>query len=95
MKWIWFLNWKATEEFRREDYYLAQIAADVTRGQVKNRSSVTLQRKLLKFSKRKRRAQSVDDMIYTSKTYWRSVAGIEGRKRKWKVRKPPKQKEES
>ena len=87
LKWVWYLNWKDTEEFSRQDYYLAQIAAQVERGQVKNPSSVTVQRKLLKFTTS---SQVVDreSQIRRSKSFWLSVTGIRNKGNKHVRREP-------
>lgn len=85
------MGWKETEEFRREDYYLAQIAACVTRGHVKNPRSVTLQRMLLDF-KAKRQPQSENHRIQRSKSVWLGMTGVWGNKRNQKKRPLPKPK---
>ena len=69
VKWVRFLDWRDTEEFRREDYYLAQIAAQIERGQVKTPSQVTIQRKMLKFTTREPPQDAKKD-IQHSKSFW-------------------------
>jgi len=69
LKWIWFLDWKGTEEFNRQDFYLAQIAAEIERGQVRNPALVTIQRKILKFSS-KTLPKDLEDKIQASKNFW-------------------------
>ena len=87
MDWAWFLDWEATEEFRREDYYLAQIAAQVERANVKNPSSVTIKKKLLKFvAESKGQPQTGEERIQTSKNFWKGITGA-GRKLKQRFEK--------
>jgi hypothetical protein len=88
----------ATEEFRREDYYLAQIAAQIERGQVKTPSRVTIQKKLLEFTSTKTVKEPVRELdedeedlsdnprVQTSKNFWMGLTGG------CRVRKPPKRK---
>ena len=75
LDWIWFLDWKATEEFKREDYYMAQIAACIERGHVKNPRSVTLKKMLIDFSPKKK---STEQRLQNSKSMWLNVTGIIG-----------------
>jgi len=99
LEWAKFLEWKDTEEFCRQDFYLAQIAAQIQRGQVKNPSSVTIQRKLLRFTF-KERPKSKEVAIQRSKAYWKALTGIESgknprrnhEKRPGAIRTPPMRK---
>lgn len=50
MDWISYLDFQDTEGFHREDYFLAQIAAEVKRSWVKNPEKVSAKEFLLKFS---------------------------------------------
>ncbi len=83
MKWIWFLNWKETEEFHREDYYLAQIAADVTRPHLKKGRFVSIKDKLLKFTTSKQKGSPVmkdpETKMQQSKNFWRGLLGLAGK----------------
>lgn len=72
IKWIRYLEWRDVEEFRREDFYLAQIAAQIERANVKHPSQVTIQKKLLKFTTREP-PQKVDGRVQQSKAYWLSL----------------------
>jgi hypothetical protein len=95
LKWIWFLDWKSTEEFRREDYYMAQIAAAVERGHVKKPSSITLQRMLLKFKSNNKMPSTMEGKLQNSKSFWLGITGLRGNKRNSKKRTLPKQKGKS
>jgi len=92
LDWIAFLDWKSTEEFRREDYYMAQIAAAIERGHVKNPSSITLKRMLLKFSSNKRSPQTMESNLSKSKSFWLGLTGLRGDKRNAKKIRLPKMK---
>lgn len=80
LKWIWYLNWSDTEEFRRQDYYLAQIAAQIERGQVKHPSRVTVQSKILSFTSTKR-TEDKAAKIHTSKNFWLGSMGVRGKRK--------------
>lgn len=73
VKWVRFLEWRDVEEFRREDYYLAQIAAQIERGHVKNPSQVTIQRKLLKFTSQEP-PKDAGKQVQKSKAFWMTLA---------------------
>ena len=75
VKWMWYLNWRDIKEFRREDFYLAQISSSVERGNVKNPSKVTIKSHMLKFgSEGGLKKQGTD--IQTSKNFWRGLLNI-------------------
>lgn len=91
-----FLEWKDTEEFNRQDYYLAQIAAQVERGQVKNPSSVTVEGKLIKFvekkdvEKKEETEEEQNKKVVVSKSFWLGATGVkkkEEKEKKPKIRK--------
>lgn len=76
LDWIWYLDWKATEEFNRTDYYLANIAAQIEKGQVKYPQQVKLEHKLLKFtSAPKPEKRDKKRHIQNSKNYWMALCG--------------------
>jgi len=89
LKWVWFLDWKATKEFRREDYYMANIAACVERGHVKKPKAVTLEKMLLKFSSKKE-LETAENKLQKSKSFWMGFAGLIGKKDKAKKRPLPR-----
>jgi hypothetical protein len=75
IKWVRYLEWRDVEEFRREDFYLAQIAAQVERGYVKHPSQVTLQKKLLKFTTQGEPSKGAGSHVQTSKAFWMALTG--------------------
>jgi hypothetical protein len=89
-----FLEWQAFEaiesnQFHREDYFLAQIAAEVCRSRVKNPSRIKDSDFLIKFQTRKPRKLSEEDLknrVESSKAKW--LGAVMGTK----PRKPPKPK---
>ena len=58
--------------FHREDYFLAQIAAEVRRGYVQNPNGVVLKPFLLKFESEQEKKQNLNN----SKAHWLGLAGI-------------------
>ena len=82
MKWIEFLRWKDTEEFNRQDFYLAQIAAVIQAGQVKNPRSVTIKSMMLDFAKKKEKVnrkeplEIAEERMDQSKNFWLASMGI-------------------
>jgi len=91
LKWIWFLEWKATEEFDRKDFYLAQIAAEIVRGQVKKPKKIKLKDFLLDFKKEK--AEPSKEQMQRSKKFWLGAVGVIGKKQNRQKRTVPKVKE--
>ena len=76
LDWVWFLEWRDTEEFNRTDFYLAQIAAQIEKGQVKSPGRVTTKNKLLKFVREdKHHPESVEHRVQNSKNYWMGLCG--------------------
>lgn len=73
-KWVMYLEWRDVEEFRREDYYLAQIAAAVERGYSKHPSQITTAKRLLKFTSRET-PKDVGGRVQTSKAFWMTLTG--------------------
>lgn len=91
VKWIWFLNWHATEDFNRQDFYLAQIAMEICRGQVKNPKKLKLQDFILNFQPKKNKFS--EEQMMRSKRFWLGASGVIGNKKNLKKRKVPKAKE--
>jgi hypothetical protein len=97
-KWIWFLDyWKNIEEFRREDFYLAQIAVEIQRTQVKpsSRDRIKIQNKMLKFELKKTNhttiaKQSPEQRQQISSLYWKTLTGVIGPKANRRKKKLPK-----
>lgn len=89
---MWYLDWLDTEAFNRQDHYLAQIAACVEQGHVKNPRSCTTESKLLKFvvktEDRLERPKDVDTFTQNSKNFWNALSGASGSK--VQTRKPPR-----
>jgi len=84
LKWVWYLEWCDTEEFSRQDYYLAQIAAQIEQGRTTRR--VTIESKLLKFRTGKGPPVDVEARMQKSKAFWLgSTKGI--------GRQPPKRRD--
>jgi len=70
--WQEYIN-KERSVPRREDYYLAQIAAEIRRGVVKTPASVKLEHFLLAFSTRKEHITDTDKVkqqAASSKAWW-------------------------
>lgn len=83
-----FLSWKVFREhqinaFQRQDYFLAQIALHICRGQAKNPRSLKLEQFLLKFVNGKPPEEDPEEeteearttRIAASKAFWKGLAG--------------------
>lgn len=75
VKWVRYLDWRDVEEFRREDFYLAQIAAEIHRANSKRPARVTLEKKLLKFSSKDSPKRLSDHRMDSSKAFWLGLTG--------------------
>jgi hypothetical protein len=75
IKWVKYLEWRDVEEFRREDYYMAQIAVAVERGYVKHPSQVTVPKRLMKFTSREV-PKETDGRIQNSKAFWMALTRV-------------------
>jgi len=75
---------------------LAQIAADVLRPHIKHPESLTVQKKLIKFSTEKKKELSEEERLKMNKQAWFAVVGLNkdglNKDNKVKTRKPPKRK---
>jgi len=75
--------------FHREDYYLAQIAAEIRRWKTKEK--VKLGDFILDFHTDEKAPKKPQDCLNRSKSYWLGITGVTGSKRaKRKKRKPRK-----
>lgn len=77
--WMTFLD-QEVNSFHREDYYLAQIAAEVRRTFTKNPSHIKTKDFIIEFktntSKKKTSKKSPEEKLKMSKTYWLSLSGV-------------------
>jgi len=70
LDWIIYLN-EEINSFHREDFYLAQIAAEIRRSWVKSPEKVGLKTFLLKFgNKSKPKKLSIEEKTRRSKRFW-------------------------
>lgn len=74
LKWCWFLGWKETEEFNRQDYYLAQISSDISRIFASKPQRITIESQMLKFTDQQA-PQTSEHRIQNSKNYWMGICG--------------------
>jgi len=80
--WMEYLEQEANA-FHREDYYMAQIAAEVFRGNAKNPKKVRLRQFLLKFEREKKAAAlTKEERLLRSKQAWCASVGLSSSKRK-------------
>jgi len=66
-------------DFHREDYYLAQIAAEIRRQYAKDPGSITTQKMLIKFESKapdERQATTPKDKTQNSKNFWLAIVGV-------------------
>lgn len=82
-----FIEWMAyldleMHQTKKEDYYLAQVAAEVRRSFVKSPQSVHVKDFILSFTQTKKsvpvgeQSPEVEDSLQRSKDFWHSVLGI-------------------
>jgi len=84
MDWIAYLDDEELNGFHREDYYLANIAAEVRRSFVKDPAKIKMESFLIKFkkgAKLKRPKKTKEEKIRESKAFWMSLAGMPKRKK--------------
>ena len=84
-----FINWIVyldddSNRFYKEDYYLAQIAAEIRRSYVKDPMKVKLKSFLMKFERKnkpKKPKMTVKERTKSAKTFWLSLMkGPKGKK---------------
>ena len=77
--WMEYLKLKQKED-RREDYYAAQIAAEIRRSSVKKPARVRVSDFLLKFeevgSKKKKMNKTLEEKTEDSKRFWFRAVGL-------------------
>lgn len=82
VEWIHFLDLEVNS-FHRENYYLAQIAAEVRRGHVKDPGKVKIDDLILKFENKDPNLRvddlSPDDRMARSKSFWLATLGMSGK----------------
>jgi len=84
MEWIAYLDDRETNEFRREDYYFASIAAEVRRSYVKDPMKVKIESFLLKFrkaEKSKKTKTTIEERTKKAKMFWMGLMKTSGRKK--------------
>ena len=76
-QWMLYLEMEE-ERHTKQDYYLAQIAAEVRRPNIKNPSKLQVEDMLLKFEKRDRMKKevSVETMTANHKQFWMASVGL-------------------
>lgn len=76
LEWIAYLDEDANR-FHREDYYFANIAAEIRRSYVKDPMKVKISSFLMKFTRAKKSEKlSVKERIAQSKAFWRGMLKI-------------------
>jgi len=82
LKWIWYMDWEDIHGFHREDYFYAQIAAEVRRTISKNPKQVKLEQLLLKFTTKTEvmSQRTKQFMMKQSKAKWNFIANVGSRK---------------
>lgn len=78
VEWNAFFDIEDTEAFRRDDFYFAQIAAEIRRTISKRPWSVRVEHFLLKFKQNKMedRGNQEHDKLGKSRSFWLSILGI-------------------
>jgi hypothetical protein len=80
LEWAEYLNQQETETVKREEYYWAQIAAEVRRSWVKHKQKIKLTDFLIKFSYSKKpkilTAQEKEMKLQKSKNFWLMATGF-------------------
>ena len=82
LEWIVYLDEEETNGFHREDYYLANIAAEIRRSYVKDPEKVVMKSFLMKFKKREKKPKMTkEEATKRSKMFWGALLGRSGRKK--------------
>jgi hypothetical protein len=81
IEWMAFLDLERNQT-SKEDYYLAQVAAEVRRSFVKSPQSVHVKDFILSFTRAERSSlgggsPAMEDPTQRSKNYWSAVLGLE------------------
>lgn len=81
IEWMAFLDLERNQT-NKEDYYLAQVAAEVRRSFVKSPQSVHVKDFILSFTRAERSSPgegppAMEDSTQRSKNYWSAVLGLE------------------
>lgn len=81
IEWMAFLDLERNQT-SKEDYYLAQVAAEVRRSFVKSPQSVHVKDFILSFTRAERSSPgggspAMEDPTQRSKNYWSAVLGME------------------
>lgn len=81
IEWMAFLDLERNQT-NKEDYYLAQVAAEVRRSFVKSPQSVHVKDFILSFTRAERSSPdggspAMEDPTQRSKNYWSAVLGLE------------------
>lgn len=77
-EWCAFMDQEDAESFRRQDYYLAQIAAEVRRSYVKRPETVKIEDLLLKFTEEERPKRSPEEELAHQKACFYRALGLGG-----------------
>ena len=71
MDWIAYLDGEDLESFRRQDYYLANLTAEVRRSYVKEPMKVRMESFLLKFQRKgSDKPMSIEERTKQAKSFW-------------------------
>lgn len=84
VNWIAYLDDEEENRFHREDYYLAQIAAEIRRSYVKDPRSVKIESFLMKFERKvkpKKSKMTMKERTKKAKAYWSALMGVPKRKK--------------
>lgn len=81
IEWLQFFEWEEFEEFSSEAFYLAQIAAEIRRGNVAKPKQIKVSDFLLKFEKlnEARKAVNTTDKQTkesASKSFWKALVNF-------------------
>ena len=82
--WITYFDEEETESFRREDYYLANIAAEIRRSYVKDPMKVQLESFLMKTKKDKPgklKKMTKEERTTRAKAFWGAILNFPVRKK--------------
>jgi hypothetical protein len=79
LRWKAFLDWEIDSAFHRQDYYLAQIAAEIRMGHVQNPGRVKIQDFLIRFTRPEKQSEVLTEeqkknRLAKSKAMWCGLA---------------------
>ena len=78
VEWVAYLELEMNS-FHREDFYMAQLAAEIRRGYVKNPNKPKVEDFLITFGMKDVYKKTVKEATRDSKSFWNSLLAVKGK----------------